>query len=112
LHSSIVLVAKIRHKKKEELNKMEIAMTKKNIYQFKVEDLSGNTLTSQVQGKIMIVNTVKMWTDPQYKDLEAIYKQYQDKDFVIVFLQIICSQEPGTNEEIAFCQMNYGASFQ
>jgi hypothetical protein len=26
---------------------MEIAMTKQNIYQFKVEDLSGNTLTSQ-----------------------------------------------------------------
>jgi glutathione peroxidase-family protein len=32
----------------------------------------------------MIVNTLQMWIDPQYKDLEAVYKEYKDKGLVIV----------------------------
>jgi glutathione peroxidase len=103
--------------KKVELYKTEIAMTKQNIYQFKVEDLSGNTFDfASLKGKkIMIVNTAsKCGLTPQYKDLEAIYKQYQDKGFVIVGFPAnnFASQEPGTNEEIAsFCQQNYGVTF-
>jgi glutathione peroxidase len=103
--------------KKEEKNKTEIAMTKQNIYQFKVEDLSGNTFDfASLRGKkIMIVNTAsKCGLTPQYKDLEAIYKEYQDKGFVIVGFPAnnFASQEPGTKEEIAsFCQMNYGVTF-
>jgi glutathione peroxidase len=103
--------------KKTENNKTEIAMTKQNIYQFKVEDLSGNTFDfSTLKGKkVMIVNTAsKCGLTPQYKDLEAIYKEYKDKGFVIVGFPAnnFASQEPGTNEEIAsFCQMNYGVTF-
>ncbi|MFT5964168.1 MAG: glutathione peroxidase [Flavobacterium sp.] len=103
--------------KKVELYKTEIAMTKQNIYQFKVEDLSGNSFDfSSLKGKkIMIVNTAsKCGLTRQYKDLEAIYKEYQDKGFVIVGFPAnnFGSQEPGTNEEIAsFCQMNYGVTF-
>jgi glutathione peroxidase len=51
----------------------------------------------------MIVNTAsKCGLTPQYKDLEAIYKEYKDKGFVIVGFPAnnFASQEPGTNEEI------------
>lgn len=103
--------------KKADKNKTEIAMTKQNIYQYKVEDLSGNTFDfASLKGKkVMIVNTAsKCGLTPQYKDLEAIYKEYQDKGFVIVGFPAnnFAAQEPGTNEEIAsFCQMNYGVTF-
>lgn len=103
--------------KKLNKNKSEIAMEKQNIYQFKVEDLSGNVFDfSSLKGKkVMIVNTAsKCGLTPQYKDLEAIYKEYKDKGFVIVGFPAnnFASQEPGTNEEIAsFCQQNYGVTF-
>jgi glutathione peroxidase len=61
-------------------------MEKQNIYQFKVEDLSGNTFDFSTLGrKVMIVNTAsKCGLTPQYKDLEAIYKEYKDQNFVII----------------------------
>jgi glutathione peroxidase len=102
---------------KIDTNKTEIAMEKQNIYQFKVEDLSGNTFDfSTLKGKkVMIVNTAsKCGLTPQYKDLEVIYKEYKDNNFVIIGFPAnnFGSQEPGTNEEIAsFCQLNYGVTF-
>lgn len=103
--------------KKTEINTTETAMAKENIYQFKVEDLSGNTFdfSTLKEKKIMIVNTAsKCGLTPQYKDLEALYKEYRDKGFVIVGFPAnnFASQEPGTNAEIAtFCQLNYGVTF-
>lgn len=97
--------------------KTDKVMTKETIYQFKVEDLSGNPFDfASLKGKkVMIVNTAsKCGLTPQYKDLEAIYKEYKDKGFVIVGFPAnnFASQEPGTNEEIgAFCQQNYGVTF-
>lgn len=97
--------------------KTDKIMTKETIYQFKVEDLSGNSFDfASLKGKkVMIVNTAsKCGLTPQYKDLEAIYKEYKDKGFVIVGFPAnnFASQEPGTNEEIgAFCQQNYGVTF-
>lgn len=87
------------------------------IYQFKVTDLEGNEFDfSELKGKkIMVVNTAsKCGLTPQYKDLEAVYKKYQDKNFVIVGFPAnnFGSQEPGTNQEIStFCQRNYGVTF-
>ena len=103
--------------KPSEINMNEIPVAKETIYQFKVEDLSGNTFDfSTLKGKkIMIVNTAsKCGLTPQYKDLEALYKEYKDKGFVIVGFPAnnFGSQEPGSNEQIAkFCQMNYGVTF-
>ena len=103
--------------KKSETNMTTPAVTKENIYQFKVEDLSGKVFDfASLKGKkIMIVNTAsKCGNTPQYKGLEATYKEYKDKGFVIVGFPAnnFASQEPGTNEEIAtFCQMNYGVTF-
>jgi len=98
-------------------NQSKSTMEKQTIYQFKIKDLSGNDFDfASLKGKkIMIVNTAsKCGLTPQYKELEALYKQYKDKGFVIVGFPAnnFASQEPGTNEEIAtFCQLNYGVTF-
>ncbi|RAR73884.1 glutathione peroxidase [Flavobacterium aciduliphilum] len=90
---------------------------KQNIYQFKVQDLSGNSFdfVSLKGKKILVVNTAsKCGLTPQYKDLEALYKKYKDKNFCIVGFPAnnFAAQEPGTNEEIStFCQKNYGVTF-
>lgn len=92
-------------------------MSKENIYQFKVEDLYGKEFDfSTLKGKkVIVVNTAsKCGLTPQYEELEALYKEYQDKGLVIVGFPAnnFASQEPGTNEEIAtFCKQNYGVSF-
>lgn len=97
--------------------KTDVTMKKQTIYQFKVSDLSGQPFDfSALKGKkIMIVNTAsKCGLTPQYKELEALYKEYKSKGFVIVGFPAnnFAGQEPGTNEEIAtFCQMNYGVTF-
>ena len=102
---------------KNETNMSTAVVAKENIYQFKVEDLTGNSFDfAALKGKkIMIVNTAsKCGLTPQYKDLEATYKEYKDKGLVIVGFPAnnFASQEPGTNEEIAtFCQRNYGVTF-
>lgn len=102
---------------KKKVSKSDKIMAKENIYQFKVEDLSGDTFDfASLKGKkVMIVNTAsKCGLTPQYKDLEAIYKEYKDKGFVIVGFPAnnFASQEPGTNKEIeTFCQQNYGVTF-
>lgn len=92
-------------------------MTKETIYSFKVKDLSGKEFDfASLKGKkILIVNTAsKCGLTPQYKDLEAIYKKYKEKNFVIVGFPAnnFASQEPGTSKEISeFCQLNYGVTF-
>jgi glutathione peroxidase len=92
-------------------------MAKETIYQFKVEDLSGNTFDfSTLKGKkILVVNTAsECGLTPQYEQLQAIYEKYKDKNFVIVGFPAnnFGAQEPGTNQEITtFCQQNFGVSF-
>ena len=92
-------------------------LSKETIYQFKTKDLDGNDFDfASLKGKkILIVNTAsECGLTPQYKDLEAIYKKYNDKNFVIVGFPAnnFGSQEPGSNKEIAaFCQQNYGVTF-
>ena len=103
-------------KKRQNSNDNKQAM-KENIYQFKVEDIEGNTFDfATLKGKkIMVVNTAsKCGLTPQYKDLQALYDKYKDQNFVIVGFPAnnFASQEPGNNEEIAtFCERNYGVTF-
>lgn len=95
----------------------QTTMSTENLHQFKVEDIDGNTFDlADLKGKkVMVVNTAsKCGLTPQYKDLQALYEQYKDKNFVIIGFPAnnFMSQEPGTNEEIAaFCSKNYGVSF-
>ena len=90
---------------------------KKSIHSFSVQTLTGDTLDfSSLKGKkIMVVNTAsKCGLTPQYKELEALYREFKDSNFVIVGFPAnnFMAQEPGTNDEIAsFCSKNYGVTF-
>lgn len=86
------------------------------IHGFSITTLEGETLNlSNFKGKkILIVNTAsKCGFTPQYKELEELYKTYEDRLVVIGFpANNFLRQEPGTNDEIAeFCERNYGVSF-
>lgn len=86
-------------------------------HDFVVKDIYGEDFDlSQLQGKkVMVVNTAsECGLTPQYEELETLYQQYRDQDFVIIGFPAnnFMNQEPGNNEEIvAFCQENYGVSF-
>ncbi|MGF7139231.1 glutathione peroxidase [Roseimarinus sediminis] len=88
-----------------------------NLHSFKVNDIEGNVYDlAQLKGKkVLIVNTAsKCGLTPQYEDLEKLYQQYRDDNFVIIGFPAnnFMKQEPGTDEEIAeFCQKNYGVTF-
>lgn len=89
----------------------------KTIYSFKVEDINGEEFDfSTLKGKkIMIVNTAsECGLTPQYKQLQSLYTEFENKNFVIVGFPAnnFGAQEPGSNEEIAqFCEANFGVSF-
>jgi glutathione peroxidase len=68
------------------------------------------------EGKVvLVVNTASnCGFTPQYLGLEALYKKYRDRGFVILGFPCdqFAHQEPGTDADIAaFCQINYGVSF-
>lgn len=64
---------------------------------------------------IMIVNTAsECGFTKQYAELEKLWQQYKDRDFVIIAVPSndFFSQEPGSDEEILqFCQVNFGVTF-
>ena len=88
-----------------------------NIYDFSMQKANGEYQPlSDYRGKaVLIVNTAsKCGFTKQFAGLEALYKKFQDNDFVI--LGFPCNQflrqDPGTNEEIQdFCKINYGVTF-
>jgi len=84
---------------------------------FTVQDINGkDTKLEQYKGKVvMIVNVAsRCGYTPQYEQLEAVYKKYADKGFVILGFPAnnFNQQEPGTNEEIqTFCKSKFGVTF-
>jgi glutathione peroxidase len=92
-------------------------VAQESFYDITVKDISGNEFPlSQLKGKkVMVVNTAsKCGLTPQYEDLEKLYKEYKDDNFIIIGFPAnnFMKQEPGTNEEIAeFCEKNYGVTF-
>ncbi|MBN1159338.1 MAG: glutathione peroxidase [Bacteroidales bacterium] len=89
----------------------------KSFHDFQVTDINGNEFDmGSLKGKkVLVVNTAsKCGFTPQYADLERLYKEYGDRDFVIIGFPAnnFLGQEPGTDAEIkAFCQLNYGVTF-
>ncbi|WP_298494692.1 glutathione peroxidase [uncultured Algibacter sp.] len=87
-----------------------------SIYDIKINAINGKPINlSQFKGKhILFVNVAsKCGFTPQYKDLQELYNQYQDK---IQIIGVPCNQfgnqEPGNEETItSFCEINYGVTF-
>ncbi len=95
---------------------INVPITAKSIYDFKVAALDGSTIDfSKFKGKkILIVNTASACGyTPQYEGLEALYKKYEDKLVIVGFpANNFGGQEPGSNGEIKeFCKKNYGVTF-
>ncbi|MBB3062349.1 glutathione peroxidase [Microbulbifer rhizosphaerae] len=88
-----------------------------DLYSIPLQAADGSTTSLEEQrGKVLlIVNTAsKCGFTPQYRGLEALYNEYQDRGLVV--LGFPCNQfgqqEPGGDEEIQqFCELNYGVSF-
>ena len=89
----------------------------KSIHNFDVQDIYGNKFDfKSLKGKkVMVVNTAsKCGLTYQYENLEKLYNQYKNENFVIVGFPAnnFLWQEPGSNEKIAsFCKENFGVSF-
>ena len=64
------------------------APMKLSIHSFRVQTLSGDTLDfSTFKGKkILVVNTAsKCGLTPQYKELEALYREFKDSNFGLLY---------------------------
>jgi len=90
----------------------------KTIYDFEAQGIDGKPVAlSQYKGHpLLIVNTASACGfTPQFGGLEELHKTYGSRGLVV--LGFPCNQfgaqDSGSNEEIgAFCQRNYGVSFQ
>jgi len=88
-----------------------------NFYDFEAEDINSRPVKmNKYQGKlVLVVNTAShCGFTPQYEGLEKLYKDYKDKNFIILAFPCnqFAGQEPGSAEEIlSFCKINYGVTF-
>ncbi|MDA8376192.1 MAG: glutathione peroxidase [Planctomycetia bacterium] len=87
------------------------------VLSFTMPSLAGRKVPlARYQGKvILMVNTAsKCGFTPQYAGLEALYKRFKSKGFVILGFPSndFGHQEPGTNKQISiFCTSHYGVTF-
>src|SRR4029077_1385834 len=89
-----------------------------DLYDFSAKTLSGAAKgLADYRGKVVLVvnNASECGFTPQYEGLEAISRKYRDKGLEV--LGFPCNQfgaqEPGSAADIgAFCEKNYGVSFQ
>ncbi len=87
-----------------------------SIHDFKAKAIDGKEVPlSDYKGKLMlVVNTASQCGfTPQYKGLETLYKEHEDK---LVVLGFPCNQfgkqEPGDEKTISsFCELNFGVTF-
>ena len=89
-----------------------------SLYDFEAQSIDGQTLPlSRHRGQVMlIVNTASACGfTPQFAGLEQLHQQYAAQGLVVMGFPCnqFGAQDPGSNEAIgAFCQKNYGVSFQ
>jgi glutathione peroxidase len=87
------------------------------IHDFTMQSIEGGGVSlSRYRGKIVLLVNVasKCGYTPQYAGLEALYRKYRDRGFVVIGVPAndFGGQEPGTNEEIkSFCKRTYDVSF-
>jgi len=88
------------------------------LHDFSANGLDGKNIDlKRYQGKVvLVVNTAsKCGLTPQYAGLEALHEKYGKRGLEVLGFPCnqFAGQEPGSAGEIgAFCQKNYGVSFQ
>lgn len=93
------------------------ALAASRFYEFTLPAIDGKAAPlAAYKGKVVLVVNVasKCGYTPQYAGLEALYRKYRDRGFVILGFPAnnFGMQEPGTNEEIAqFCKLKYDVTF-
>jgi glutathione peroxidase len=89
----------------------------KDLYDIPVTTIDGTTTTLEPhRGKtLLIVNVAsRCGFTPQYEGLEALYRKYKDRNFVVLGFPSnqFGHQEPGSEKDIrAFCDLQYGVTF-
>ncbi len=86
------------------------------LHDFSANDITGNPVNlGSYKGKlVLVVNTAsKCGLTPQYKGLEALYREFQDDLVVLGFpCNQFAKQEPGDLAEIRkFCTLSYDVTF-
>ena len=88
-----------------------------SIYDFKVKNNEGKEVSlGDYKNKVVLIinSATECGFTPQYEQLQKLYEDYKDKDFVI--LDLPCNQfghqAPGSDAEIAkFCSSRFGVTF-
>ena len=85
-------------------------------YDFQFKSIDGNLIKlGDFENKVIVVVNVasRCGYTPQYKDLQAIWADYQNKGLVVIGVPSNnFKQEPGSNSEIKdFCETNFGINF-
>ena len=88
----------------------------KLVYDFEFNGIDGNKIElSDFKNKVLVVVNVasRCGYTPQYDDLQALWTNYKNKDFVVIGVPTNnFKQEPGSNEQIKdFCETNFGITF-
>ncbi|HUI63928.1 MAG TPA: glutathione peroxidase [Bacteroidota bacterium] len=87
------------------------------VLDFTMKNIDGKQVPlSQYKGKVLLIVNVasECGFTPQYKDLEALYRKYKEKGFMILGFPAnnFGSQEPGSDSDIkTFCTTTYGVTF-
>ena len=87
------------------------------IYNYTVKNDEGNDVSlKEYEGKVLLIvnSATECGFTPQYTELERMYSEYKDQDFII--LDFPCNQfggqAPGTNDEIVnFCRLKFAVEY-
>ncbi|MEP7363618.1 MAG: VTT domain-containing protein [Acidobacteriota bacterium] len=88
-----------------------------SVHDFTMKAIDGKEVNlADYKGKVLLIVNVasKCGYTPQYKGLEAVYRQYKDRGLVVMGFPAnnFLWQEPGSDQEIAsFCQRSYDVTF-
>ncbi len=91
--------------------------TPASVLDFTMKNIDGKDVPlSAYKGKVLLIVNVasECGYTPQYKGLEALYRKYKDRGFVILGFPAnnFGAQEPGTDQEIKnFCSTQYDVTF-